>query len=84
MNPLAKPPSSYPDCFFVARSVRIGGFDKGELLARLYQEGVELNAAGLVLFGHSGFTTSMTSSIMGGSPRLCSLASRPHTPRRRM
>ena len=64
MNPLPKPPSTDTYCSFVARAVRIGGIDKGELLARLYQEGVELNAAGLALFAHSGFTTSMTSSII--------------------
>ena len=64
MNPLAKPSSTYRDCSFVARSVHIGGVDKSELLARLDEGGIELNAAGRALFAHSGFTTATIASIV--------------------
>lgn len=51
-------PSMYPDCPTVARTVRIGGKTKLELLAALRDHGVELNELATLLFARDEFTTS--------------------------
>lgn len=48
----------YPDCHAVARTVRMGGTSKSELLAELQCHGIQLNEYGRDLFAHSLFTTS--------------------------
>lgn len=47
-----------PSCPVIARTVQIGGESKTELLARLVQNGVELNEAARVLFTSDKFITS--------------------------
>lgn len=44
--------------------VRIGGSSKTALLEALTERGVQLNQMGLDLFGHPGFTTSTTRSLL--------------------
>lgn len=51
----------YPDCALVARTVRLGGMSKDELLAALQSRGIQLNEAGRKLFAHGKFTTSPAS-----------------------
>jgi hypothetical protein len=51
-------PAVYPDCRTVARTVRVGGMSKSELLAELQNSGIQLNEAGRDLFAHCEFTTS--------------------------
>src|SRR5262245_53661896 len=46
----------------VFKMCRIGGMAKSELLAELQRNGVQINASGLVLFNHSGFTTAASVS----------------------
>ena len=57
-------PSTYADCPFVARAVRIGGIGKRELLAEFQQCGIELNEAGRELFAHDRFTVCENPSIL--------------------
>ena len=52
----------YPDCRTFARTVRIGGMSKHELLAELQSNGIQLNEYARNLFAHSGFTTSPVTS----------------------
>jgi hypothetical protein len=54
----------YPNCAVVARSIRIGGKTKEELLEALREHGVELNEAGTILFARDEFTTSEASSVV--------------------
>lgn len=42
----------------------MGGVTKGELLAELESQGVQLNEAGRTLFAHDQFTTAPTTSIL--------------------
>lgn len=61
MNPETEPANStetYPGCPVVSRTVQIGGETKAELLARLAQNGVELNEAARILFASDKFVTS--------------------------
>ena len=48
----------YPNCHAVARTVRLGGMSKSELLAALQSNGIQLNEYGRSLFANSKFTTS--------------------------
>lgn len=50
--------ATYPDCQTVVRTVRLGGMSKGELLAELQTNGIQLNEYSRNLFAHSKFTTS--------------------------
>jgi hypothetical protein len=52
----------YPDCRTVARTVRVGGMSKSELLAELQSNGIQLNEYARNLFAHSEFTTSPVTS----------------------
>jgi len=61
---MSRSPLTFPDCPFVARSVRIGGTSKRELLERLRSGGIELNEAGRELFAHDGFTVLEKSVIV--------------------
>lgn len=57
-------PPIYPNCPVVARSVRIGGMTKPELLAALRARGVELNELGLALFARDEFTTAEAAAVV--------------------
>jgi hypothetical protein len=48
----------YPACPFIARTVRIGGWTKAELLERLARQGAGINELARVLFASDRFTTS--------------------------
>jgi hypothetical protein len=50
--------ATYPGCGMITRNIQIGGETKAELLARLAQNGVELNEAARVLFASDKFITS--------------------------
>ena len=50
--------ATYPGCPVIARTVQIGGETKAELMARLVQNGVELNESARVLFASDKFITS--------------------------
>ena len=53
--------SIYPSCLAVvwgARTIRVGGMSKHELLARLQDAKIQLNESARVLFAHDKFTTS--------------------------
>jgi hypothetical protein len=52
----------YPDCQTVARTVRVGGMSKRELLAELQRNDIQLNGYARTLFAHSEFATSPTTS----------------------
>ena len=43
----------YPNCHAVARTVRLGGMSKSELLAELQSNGIQLNEYGRSLFANS-------------------------------
>jgi hypothetical protein len=58
MNPV------YPHCDFTARTVRIGGMGKPELMEALESKGIGLNEAARILFAHPGFTTSATETCV--------------------
>ena len=47
--------ATYPGCAVIARTIQIGGETKAELLARLAQNGIELNEAASVLFASDKF-----------------------------
>ncbi len=50
--------ATYPGCPGIARTVQFGGETKAQLLARLGQQGVELNEAAKILFASDKFSTS--------------------------
>ena len=52
----------YPDCRTVARTVRVGGMIKRELLAELQRNDIQLNEYARTLFAHSEFATSPTTA----------------------
>jgi hypothetical protein len=53
-----------PRGLLAARTVRIGGVPKEELLSRLHAGGVQLNEAAQALFADDRFTTSSASSMV--------------------
>ena len=64
MTALSKASLTCRDHPHVVRSVRIGGFGRLELLAELQRNQIELNKAGLELFGNDKFITYEGSSQM--------------------
>ena len=62
-HPTMTAPSTYADCPFVVRAVRIGA-SATRLLAEFQQCGIELNEAGHELFAHDRFTGYETPSIL--------------------
>lgn len=52
----------YPNCSVVARTIRIRGMSKAELLAALQTSGVQLNEYGRALFADDRFTTLPSAS----------------------
>jgi hypothetical protein len=57
-------PQIYPNCPVVARTIRIGGKTKDELLEALLERGIELNEAGKALFARDEFATSANPSVV--------------------
>jgi hypothetical protein len=52
----------YPDCRTVARTVRVGGVSKRDLLVELQRNDIQLNDYARDLFAHIGFTASPVTS----------------------
>jgi hypothetical protein len=55
---------NYPNCPLVARSVRIGGVSKRELLETLLSRGIALNEYARMLFADPRFATAAESSVV--------------------
>ncbi len=59
----AKALSIYPGCPSIARTIRVGGMSKPELLADFQRCRIKLNQAGQTLFAHDEFQTSEIISV---------------------